>query len=296
MNNFPKSLTKNVSVFFFVLISIVLLSCNKSVDTDKLYSEAKGKLFIIGGGYKPDYLIDSLIAIANLSDSGYVVVLPMSSQSPDTASLLATQMFNKHNITKVYTVNVDSVFSVTDSVLNLIGSASLIYIPGGDQTRFMKSIQFTKIKQIIQQAYHNGTVIAGTSAGAAVMSERMITGNQSRQTKYTGDFTTIESLNIEIDSGLALMKTAIIDQHFVKRMRMNRLIAVSLENPDSYCIGIDESTAICVDNNNVRIIGESQVIVLKHTDTVTTIKNGLLGGKKLELNVFLPGDTFLLIQ
>ncbi|MDF1548898.1 MAG: Type 1 glutamine amidotransferase-like domain-containing protein, partial [Bacteroidales bacterium] len=144
----------------------------------------------------------------------------------------------------------------------------------------------------IHQAFKNGALIAGTSAGAAVMSKKMITGNEIKHPEYTGNFRTIESNNIEIKEGLGLNRSIIVDQHFVKRMRMNRLIATCLENPMETCIGIDESTAILIEGDKATVYGESQVIVLKHTTAETKIMDGLLGGEKMELNVYLPGDSF----
>ncbi len=67
--------------------------------------------------------------------------------------------------------------------------------------------------------------------------------------KNTGEYRSIEANNDEISRGLGLLEHAIIDQHFIKRMRMNHLIAAAIENPEELLIGIDESTAILVDGD-----------------------------------------------
>jgi cyanophycinase len=122
----------------------------------------------------------------------------------------------------------------------------------------------------------------------------MITGNEFKHPVYTGDFPTIEANNIELKPGLGLLSDIIIDQHFVKRQRMNRLITVSLENPGKTCIGIDESTALLVRPGSAEVVGESQVILIRHREADTRIVNGLLGGRNMELSVYLPGDTLKL--
>jgi cyanophycinase len=120
----------------------------------------------------------------------------------------------------------------------------------------------------------------------------MITGNERRHPEYTGNFRTIESDNMEIAEGLGLLDNAIIDQHFIWRMRMNRLITVILDHPGQTGIGIDESTAILVENGNLAtVFGGYQVIALRHRSGQTTVQDSLLGGRGLELNVLLPGDT-----
>ncbi|HBH23507.1 MAG TPA: cyanophycinase, partial [Cytophagales bacterium] len=69
--------------------------------------------------------------------------------------------------------------SIPDPVrLDSIRNAKLIYISGGDQNRFMETVKGTEIEKAISEAYKSSVLIAGTSAGAAVMSKMMITGNE----------------------------------------------------------------------------------------------------------------------
>jgi cyanophycinase len=158
----------------------------------------------------------------------------------------------------------------------------------------MEAVRETPILEALKEAYANGAVISGTSAGAAVMSRRMITGNQLRYPDTDGGFTTIESDNIEIGEGLGFLQNVIIDQHFIKRERLNRLIAASLENPDQICVGIDESTAIVVEGEFATVVGISQVVVLRNKLKKTNTNGSLLGTESLEMSVYLPGDRFRL--
>ena len=276
----------------FMLVFILLSGCQPADETaTEAASDVKGKLFIIGGGSRPPALIERLISESGVRDSGYVLVLPMASALEDTAIFYSSLQFTKQSIEQVYSVNSTQVNSAADSVATLVRSARLIYISGGAQDRFMASIQGTGIMKALHDAYMDGATIAGTSAGAAVMSKQMITGDQKKHPVYTGNFETIEANNIELEKGLGLMSEAIIDQHFIRRQRLNRLISVCLENPALTGIGIDESTALLVKEGHGEVIGESQIIVLQHQRAETKIVNGLLGGEELWLSVFLPGDT-----
>jgi cyanophycinase len=150
------------------------------------------------------------------------------------------------------------------------------------------------VMNALHSAYENGAVISGTSAGAAVMSKKMITGNQLKHKDTNAGFVTIESDNIEITEGLGFLTDVIIDQHFIKRQRLNRLVAASIENPNELCIGIDESTAIIVDGDFATVTGIHQVIVIKNTGKIKNVKDGLLGTEGLQLSVYLPGQKFRL--
>jgi cyanophycinase len=124
------------------------------------------------------------------------------------------------------------------------------------------------------------------------MSKKMITGNELRYPQYNETFKCIEAGNIEYADGLGLIKTVIIDQHFVKRSRYNRLITSVLENPDLPGIGIDESTAILVCGNAAEVVGESQVIVFRNKSKSTKRKGNKMGANQIQLEMYLPGEKF----
>ncbi|MDD2822078.1 MAG: cyanophycinase, partial [Flavobacterium sp.] len=139
----------------------------------------------------------------------------------------------------------------------------------------------------------NGSTIAGTSAGAAVMCEHMITGNQKLESKYTETFNNIRYDNLETTIGLGLVKNVIIDQHFLKRSRYNRLLSALIEFPTHIGIGIDESTALIVRNKEIEIVGESEVIVVKKPKGITrSKKENLVSIKSLEMAVYHEGQKF----
>jgi len=120
--------------------------------------------------------------------------------------------------------------------------------------------------------YEAGGVIGGTSAGAAVMSEIMITGDEKRTVDDDHAFETIEADNIVTARGFGFIKAVIIDQHFVRRKRHNRLISLVAEHPGILGVGIDESTAIVVNpDDTFDVIGERSVIVYDFSEAKVKI-------------------------
>lgn len=254
----------------------------------------KGKLIIIGGGSRPDDLVERIIAESGLKTGGYCVILPMSSEDPDSSVYYASQQFLERGIKNLFGFNFKKDQPIKASWIDSIRMANLIYITGGDQTRFMGIAEGTEIVTAIHDAYKRGAVVSGTSAGAAVMSKLMITGNELKKKEYAATFETIESNNIEIKTGLGLLTTTIIDQHFLIRSRHNRLLTAIIEHPEMTGIGIDESTAILVNGKNVEVLGASQVLVYKNPAKSRVIKNEKLGARKITVDVYLPGEKFIL--
>lgn len=276
----------------FVLLAIVAVSCSGPVSETAVAEDVAGRLFIIGGGSRPAEMVNRMIDEAGVRDQGYVVILPMSSAEPDSAIVWSGQQFVRQGVAHVTGFNFIAGETPPQHWLDSLRNAPLIYISGGSQGRFMNVVDGTPIFDAIHEAFANGALIAGTSAGAAVMSEKMITGDQLRYTEYRPTFPVIEADNIDLADGLGLLKTAIIDQHFVWRSRHNRLITSVLEYPNLPGIGIDEATAILVSGNTAEVVGISQVLVFRNPGASRTNYNEKMGGKGLILDVFLPGDTF----
>lgn len=252
----------------------------------------KGKLVIIGGGSRPSAMVDRIIKESGIDKIGYGIILPMSSVEPDSAVYYARKQFVEKGIKTIFGLDF-----VKDEVLNQakvdsIKNAKLVYISGGDQNRFMAIVAGTAIEKAIHESYNQGHVIAGTSAGAAVMSKLMITGTELKHPDYASTFRNIEAENIEIKTGLGMLTTVVIDQHFVKRSRYNRLISAVIEHPEVMGIGIDEATAILVSGNKAEVIGDSQVIVIKNPNRSKNEHNQKLGAHGLQLDIYLPGEKF----
>lgn len=253
----------------------------------------KGKLFIIGGGDRSDALMKQVLSVSELTKKDFIVVLPMSSEEPDSSFIFFKTQMAKLTPNPIVMLNFNKETAQNKKLTDSLQKAKLIFISGGDQTRFMNVVQNTPIQMAIQKAYQNGSTISGTSAGAAVMSEKMITGNQKLQKEYSGTFDNIRYDNLETAEGLGLLKTAIIDQHFLKRNRYNRLLSALVEFPTLTGIGIDESTAIIVRNNQIEVAGESEVIVVKNPKGILkSKKNNLISIENLHMSIYTAGQKF----
>ncbi len=275
-------------------LALMLAGCSTNGNHES-GDQPAGKLFIIGGGKRPLAMMQELAGLAQLDKEGaYAVVLPMASAEPDTSFYYLVRSFGEDMDYRFAMFNFADGNAASLSQLDSLRNAALVYMTGGDQNKFMQIVLNTPVHEAIMEAYRRGAVVAGTSAGAAVQSRKMITGNELKYPEYTGNYRTIEAENIEISEGLGLLQTAIIDQHFVWRMRMNRLIAAAIENPGELLIGIDESTAIVVSGDTATVTGNSQVVVLHNKNAVKRQNEGLLGSEGMELSVYLPGERFLL--
>lgn len=257
-------------------------------------ARSKGKLFIIGGGDRPPSLMQALVNTSGLSPNDYVVVLPMSSASPDRAYEYFKTDLEPFCRNTIVNFNFTPERVNDQNWLDSLQKAKLIFITGGDQDRFMKAVQNTAVYQAIHRAYQNGATIGGTSAGAAVMSEHMITGHELQDTVYRSTFNKLRDNNIEFKQGLGLLTTAIIDQHFIVRSRYNRLLSALARFPALTCIGIDEETAIIVDGSVATVTGERQVVIMKKPEEIKALDTGLIKVKEMQFSIFTSGDSFQL--
>ena len=156
----------------------------------------------------------------------------------------------------------------------------------------MKVVLNTRLYAAIHKAYENGATVAGTSAGAAVMSKYMITGKQLQDTAYKETFDRLWDGNIEFEQGMGLVTSVIIDQHFLKRSRYNRLISALAAHPTFDCIGIDEGTALIIHGKQVTVAGVSQVVRLTDPKNLKVTPDHLLKMDGLQFRLYTAGDQF----
>ncbi len=189
----------------------------------------------------------------------------------------------------------------TEEAAAKLQDATGIWFGGGDQSRLTAALLRTKAQAAIAARYRAGAVVGGTSAGAAVMSTPMLTGDEMRPggdrppEKDSGDaYLTIARDNVATAEGFGLLPGAIVDQHFVRRRRNNRLLSVVLENPALVGVGIDESTALEVGPDGVwRVLGESVAVVYDARKArITPPSVRALGAADVRLQVLPAGSTY----
>ena len=285
LNILEKARLKQVFVFALMLCSYSSIAQQKT--------SPKGSLFIIGGGSRSPELVQKLIKTANLGPKDYMIVLPMSSGDPIGSFNAIKEELSAQAANSIGYLNFNAESAGNKQLLDSLSGAKLIFITGGDQSRFMKVVLNTPIYKAIHQAYNNGATVAGTSAGAAVMSKYMITGSQLvGDTTYRETFNKLVDKNIEFEQGLDLLTSVIIDQHFIKRSRFNRLLSALAAHPTFDCVGIDEGTAIIVQGKKIEVAGVSQVLRIADPKNLKTTKTGHIKMESLRFNMFTKGDVF----
>ena len=269
----------------------LLWNCQNNKPDANEKSSPLGTLFIIGGGSRDSLLMEELIQVSEWKEGDWIAVVTMNSRW-DSAYISMNDEFQFYTRSSIKCIRIDSNTVKNSIVLDSMSKSKIIYLNGGDQNRLMSQIQGTAFKKVINEAYESGATIAGTSAGAALMSELMITGEQLKPNRYRGTNPVIWKDNVEVKEGLGFLDSVIVDQHFIVRSRSNRLLSVILDHPKYDGIGIDESTAIIVKGDTARVTGEGQVLVYWSPESVKTSGDHLIGTEGLTLSVFLPGDKF----
>jgi cyanophycinase len=254
----------------------------------------KGHLFIIGGGDRDAPLMKRYIALAEAHGTGRNVIFTMASSVPDEVGPELLAEFKGNGAKDVVYYNLKREQAVLPGSDRILDGAGGIWFSGGDQALLTAALLNTPIHKRMLELYNEGAVVGGTSAGAAVQSEFMITGNEKRTKGAEGTWEVILADDVEHTEGFGFVKGAVIDQHFVTRRRHNRLIAVVLQNPTLVGVGIEESTAILVrPDGKYEVIGEGQVIVYDaRRARVFRSPDGHLGGHGLSMHALLAGDVY----
>lgn len=280
---------------FPIVIVLAALGCAGGRPGDVAPQErARGHLFIVGGGARPEALMRRFVELAGGEDA-HIAVVPLASGSPDeTGEALVAELSALGARARVLLPTRADAERADAAVL--LGDATGVWFSGGSQSRVTAVLAGTPLSAAIGELYRAGGVVGGTSAGAAIMSDPMITGSQVRDTLgYFGDeFRSIARDYIQLAPGLGYARSVIIDQHFTARERHNRLLSAVLSHPYRLGAGIDESTALVIRPDGVwEIVGASVVSVYDARDARLTDPGApLLGAAAVRLHVLPAGGTF----
>jgi len=257
-------------------------------------AEPEGTLFIIGGGRRPAAMMKEFVRLAEPGGHGRIVVLPMASSVPEEVGPEQAQQLRDLGAGDVASLIISREQAEDSETARLFDGVTGVFFSGGVQTRLLKIIFGTPVHDKLKQLYRDGAVIGGTSAGAAVMSGIVITGDEKRVVEPGLEFSTIEPCNILTLPGLAFIRNALIDQHFIRRRRHNRLISLVVENPRLLGIGIDESTAVVVRPGRVfEVMGEGNVLIYdaSHAEIMKTTERPM-SAHGMIMHLLQPGDRF----
>jgi cyanophycinase len=249
-----------------------------------------GNLVLIGGGEKPDDAMKKFVELAGGPDAP-IVAIPTASSEEDAADYYEKLFREKYGSTNTVSLRIKTREDAARAdYAELAGKARGVFFGGGDQVRITKALLDTPVGRALAEAYARGAVVGGTSAGTACQSKLMITGE--------GDFTGIRAKSVEIIEGLGFFPGVVVDQHFVKRQRENRLFSVILEHPELLGVGVDETAAIWVrPDRTFQVMGKSSVMVFDAAGAAVNRQpdaagKDLLGVRGLKVHVLLPGEVF----
>ena len=259
-------------------------------------ANVRGSLLILGGGPRPQSVLDRFVELAGGANAR-ILVLPMASANAEGAGESGARAFQRAGAGDVRSLVLTRERASSPDIAREFDGITGIYFPGGVQSRLTAVLDGTPAEIAIREVYHRGGVVGGTSAGAAVLTTPMFTGGERRPGGERPDssqsWITIDRDNVETASGFELLPGAIVDQHFVRRRRHNRLMSLVLENPTLVGAGIDESTAIEVRPDGTwTILGESVVVIYDARAASTTGPGTDLGAAGVRLHVLPAGATF----
>lgn len=253
----------------------------------------RGALIIAGGGDLPPPILERFVALAGGPGRARILVLPMASASPASGPEQAEEFRGLG--AEARSVALDRPQALAPESAKHLEGITGVWFTGGDQSRVTAAIGETPFEEALHRFHRSGGVIGGSSAGAALMSRLMITGEERpNEGAREGDplFDDIVRGRVVAARGLGFLPGAIVDQHFVARSRHNRLISLVLENPGEIGVGIDERTALEVGPDGIwRVLGEGAAVVYDARRALVPA-SGPLAGAGVRMHVLPAGSTF----
>lgn len=251
---------------------------------------AAGPLLIIGG--HEDKAGDRAIlrAFADAAGGGKVVLATIATEKPAEYVAAYRAAFDGLGIGELVELHLDARAQTHDEAkLEILDDAAGVFFTGGDQLRISSQIGDTPVEERIREIWRGGGVVAGTSAGASVMSDVMLVRGPSTSSYRIGE--------LDMAPGLGMLRDVLIDQHFAERGRIGRLLGAVAHSPRVLGIGIDEDTAIRVRGDDFEVLGSGAVYVL---DGAGVSRSNIAEGRgeralslsDMRLHVLSAGDGF----
>ena len=224
---------------------------------DIMHSKNEGVLLIIGGNEDKAgdcTILKKFVELAGEREAR-IAILTTATELPEEVGREYQTIFNQLGAEQVDIIHIaDRLQASEKQIGHSFAEYTGIFFTGGDQLRLTSILGGSTVNQEIVAGFKRGAVIAGTSAGASVMSQIMIVGGDSSETP--------KKSSISLAQGMGLLECVVIDQHFAQRGRINRLLAIVAQNPNVLGIGIDEDTALLVKGNKCSVIGSQTVTIV----------------------------------
>lgn len=259
--------------------------------------KVSGNLIIIGGAEDKKGDKEILKRVAKYIDpkNEKLIISTIATQYPEKSYENYKNIFSNlgvENIDKLDISNREEAFKKEN--IELINDANLLFFTGGDQLRITSMIGGTPVYDAIKNLCINGGLIAGTSAGASVMSDTMIVEGEDDESPH--------KCTLKMSPGLGLVNNIIIDQHFAQRGRIGRLLTAIAQNPEVLVIGIDEDTAIVVsDKGTAEVIGSGAVYFIdgssiSYSNVSEQYSDEILSMFNVKIHVLKEGNRFNLLD
>ena len=255
-----------------------------------------GQLIIIGGAEDKEgecKILREFIRRAG-GRNARIVVMTVATSLPGEVGSDYRYLFEKLGVDTVEIVDTERREDASyERNLEVIENATGVFFTGGDQARITEILKDSEIDSLLHQKFEQGLVIAGTSAGAAMMPDIMI---------VEGDGETNPRLDtVTLEPGMGFLPQVAIDQHFSQRGRLGRFISALVQQPAVLGFGIDENTAIAVNGDEIEVIGEGAVTIvdvanLSHTNLNESLQDEALAICGAKLHILPNGYRFSLKQ
>ena len=251
-------------------------------------------VMIIGGAEDKTNGCDILRAFFESAggERATIGIIPSASREPTIVGDRYYQIFTKMGAKQVQVLDIRYREECSEARwLDILNDCSGIFITGGDQLRLRDLLGGTRIIDVIKERLANEqTVIAGTSAGAAIMGEDMIAGGSSGESPNQG--------LVDLTNGLGFIPELLVDQHFHNRNRMARLLSAIAAHPNRLGVGIDEDTCIAIAGDGTfQVLGKGTITIidpgdLTHTSYDVTPNTSPLSLHNLKVHVLRKGDCY----
>jgi cyanophycinase len=248
-------------------------------------------LISIGGGEiaEAPAVMDEILGYLK-KDDARIVVMTVATNEPQDAADKYRSLFRGRGVKHVNVVDVsEREQGFNKSSLDKIAEADVIFFTGGDQLNVTSLMGGTPLHSLIHERFKDGVVIAGTSAGAAMMSSWMIISGGSGNPPMVG--------GVDFAPGLDLIEDTVIDTHFSQRARHGRLLTAVAHYPHAIGIGIDEQTAMVVRGHEFKVIGEGVVTIvdgsgMRHCDLPYRENKQPIGMFDVDIHVLPAGYKY----
>lgn len=262
-----------------------------------------GRLVIVGGALARDNADVYGAVLEGTEGDGPLCIVPTASGVPDESIASATEAFTQHGAAAIdaLPITTETPEAASDpAVVARIRACSGFWFVGGVQSRvvqvFLPGGRATAAYDAIMERYRQGAVVAGSSAGAAIMSPVMIAGGTSAGAlsagvveRGVGGGDEEDAEGVAIEPGMGFHDGPVYDQHFLARGRIGRLLVATLAGVGGGIgFGIDENTALVVDGGTGEVVGASGVVLVDARDAGRD--PGGIGGRDVRVHLLGSGD------